>query len=351
MKIAVHSNPRVFNHSTSWAGPWQQACEEAPVECHFVDLFEEGVLRKLASYDAVLWHFSNYSHQEMLFARSILAAASAMGLAIFPDHNTAWHFDDKVAQMYLLEAVAAPIPEWNVFADVEGFKLWLEGKPIFPQVAKLRGGSGSSNVKLLENPRDATRYADDMFKRGRTVAPNPMFKAISNARSASTRATFFKRLKRAPEFLRTMRSARQLPRERGYVFLQEFIPNDGYDLKVVTVGDKTSFIARNNRAGDFRASGGGSLSYDLALVPRNVVETAFSVTDRIGAQCMGYDFVIDSRTGVGEIIEMSYGFDHRALVAAGGHWDRSGDWHQGEPLSAPAEIVENLIKAARSRNG
>lgn len=51
----------------------------------------------------------------MLFARSVLSAAKEAGLHVFPDFADAGHFDDKIAQAYLLEAIEAPTPKNYVF--------------------------------------------------------------------------------------------------------------------------------------------------------------------------------------------------------------------------------------------
>jgi len=110
----------------------------------------------------------------------------------------------------------------------------------------------------------------------------------------------------------------------------------------VVIGDKLSFIARNVRKGDFRASGGGDLFFDKSLVSRDILESAFKTNDKLGFQCMGYDYVVDKRTGIGKIVEISYGFSHTALLQAGGYWDRAYVWHD-EPLNAPCETIENLI--------
>ena len=73
-------------------------------------------------------------------------------------------------------------------------------------------------------------------------------------------------------------------KEKGYVYFQEFIPNDGFDLKIVVIGDKLSFIGRKIRKDDFRASGGGDLFYDKNLVTQNVISSAFSTNDKLGLQ-------------------------------------------------------------------
>ena len=131
-------------------------------------------------------------------------------------------------------------------------------------------------------------------------------------------------------------------------FYKNFIQNEGYDLKIVVVGDKLSFIARNIRKGDFRASGGGNLFFDKSLINRDIIESAFAVSDKLGFQCMGYDYVVDKASGIGKIVEISYGFSHAALLQANGFFDRYGVWHE-EPLNAPAEIIKSLVERASKK--
>ena len=71
---------------------------------------------------------------------------------VFPNFNTAWHFDDKVGQKYLLEAIDAPLVPSYVFYSKEMALKWLE-QTQFPKVFKLRGGAGSANVKLVQDEK------------------------------------------------------------------------------------------------------------------------------------------------------------------------------------------------------
>jgi hypothetical protein len=120
-----------------------------------------------------------------------------------------------------------------------------------------------------------------------------------------------------------------------------------HDLKIVVVGDQLSYIGRSVRAGDFRASGGGSLFYDRSMVTKDVIDLAFAAADRLNTVCTGFDIVIDPRTSRPVILEVSYGFSHTALMEAQGHFDRSGVWHD-TPLNAPeALLVRMLAKACR----
>jgi glutathione synthase/RimK-type ligase-like ATP-grasp enzyme len=278
----------------------------------------------------------------MLIARSVLYSAKAVGKKIFPDFNDVWHFDDKIAETYLLQAIKAPIPQSFIFYNLQSVENFAANTISFPYVAKLRNGSGSHNVKMINNEKELKTYAETMFNKGFSSSPSLLYKTSSNIKSTKSLKTFIKRVKRIPEFLLTLKNSKQFPDEKGYVYLQNFIPNDGYDLKVVVVGDKLSYIGRNIREGEFRASGGGDLFYDKSFITQNVIDSAFEASDKLGLKCMGYDYVVDKSTREGLIIEMSYGFSHEALLSAGGYFDRKGNWYD-EPLNAPEEILRNLV--------
>ncbi len=343
MKVLINQRPGP-QHSTSWSIPWEEYLKENNIQYEKVDLFAVNAIEILRNYDVLLWHFGQYGWTDMLEARSILYSAKMMGLKVFPDYEDAWHFDDKVAEMYALQAVGAPIPKSQVYYGMTTLRKALDNGGIeFPIVAKLRTGSGSHNVKLIHNEGQLLRYAKRMFGKGFKPAPSLIYKTTSNIRSSHDKATFLAKLKRAPEFLRTRRNAKKFPNEKGYVYLQEFIPSDGFDMKVVVVGDKLSGLYRPIRSHDFRASGGGEVLYNKELFTENIIRSAFATADAIGFKCVGFDYVVDNRTGEGKIVEMSYGFSHTAVMGMGGWFDRDCQWHEGA-LNAPKELLKNLLE-------
>jgi glutathione synthase/RimK-type ligase-like ATP-grasp enzyme len=341
-RVAINRNDKIFHHSGLWTQCWIDYCIEKNIQFEIVNSYNPDIMNELKSFDCLFWHIGNYVLQDMMIGRSILNSAARTGMKTFPDFNTSWHFDDKIAETYLLQSVSAPIPDSWMFYLIDDCLEWIEKQAKFPLIAKLRCGSGSNNVTLLKNKSDAKKYAKRMFGEGFDPFPNIFFKTKSQLSSATSWEIILKRIKRIPEFLHTLSRAKKFPKEHGYVFLQEFIPNSGFDLKVVVIGDKLSFIGRNIRKGDYRASGGGDLFFDRSLITRNIIESAFSTSDKLNFQCMGYDYVVDKSTGVGKIIEMSYGFSHTSLLQANGYFDRQGTWYN-EPLNAPEEIIKNLI--------
>ena len=341
MRIAICHNPRIKRHSGSWINPWSDFCEKNTIDYEIIDGFDSNIIEKLKHFDVLLWHFSGFSLPDMKFARSVIYSAKKMGLAVFPDFNEAWHFDDKIAETYLLQSVDAPIPDSKLFYSFNDLQKYSDTHAEYPVVAKLRNGSGSHNVKLLKNKNDLLKYAKKMFSKGLKSTPDLIFKTKSNLSTAKNFTTFKNRLLRSPEFIRILLRGRKFDREQGYVFFQEFIPNDGFDLKVVVVGDKLSIIGRNTRKNDFRASGGGDLFYDHTMISGDLVNDIFEVNDKLGFQCMGYDIVINTLTKKPVIVEISYGFSNEALLSAGGYFNRNGIWVE-EPLNAPFEIIKNI---------
>src|SRR5690554_6097720 len=344
MRIAILYNEQEKLHSTNWSLAWQKYCEENSIFYKVINPYKIGVINELMKFDIILWHYSNYSFKDMLMAKNILFTLEDQGKKVFPSFKDAWHFDDKLAETYLLESINAPIPQSFYYYNLNDLEKAVREKEIsFPIIAKLRNGSGSHNVKKLDTAEELISYGKKMFTSGLSSAPSLMYKASSNIKSSKSIKTFINRAKRIPEFLKSLSNAKKFNIERGYVYLQEFVPNDGYDLKIVVIGDKLSYIGRNIRQGEFRASGGGDLFYDKSKVTKNVIDSAFKTSDQLGFICMGYDYVVNSKTQKGIIIEISYGFSHEALLSAGGYVERNANWHQ-EPLNIPSEIIKLMIK-------
>lgn len=341
--VAVVKSDFHGKHSTSWSNVWLDYCVEAGVPHTLVDWRVLNAFDEMVKHDIVVWHYSHYSEDEMLFARNILLALKAAGCRVFPDAGDSDHFDDKVAQAYLLRGLGLRAPQNYPLHSEAAVEQWIAEVGTFPVVAKLRSGSGASNVQLMQNADDVRTYSKQMFGKGFDSKPNAVFKIKSNLASTRSVGEFVRRLKRAPEFFFSRRSASARARERGYVYLQEFVPGVDHDLKVVVVGDQLSFLARSVRTGDFRASGGGALFYDRALVDQAMIDAAFHAADEMGSDCTGFDMITDPRSGKPVILEVSYGFSHSAQLGLKGHYDREGKWHD-EPLNAPRVLLERLLK-------
>ena len=75
------------------------------------------------------------------------------------------------------------------------------------------------------------------------------------------------------------------------VYFQEFIPNNGFDIRVVVIGKRAFAVKRFNRRGDFRASGSGKKEYDHKLFDVELISYSFDLAKKLSMQSMAYDFI------------------------------------------------------------
>jgi glutathione synthase/RimK-type ligase-like ATP-grasp enzyme len=334
--VAIHR--REGSYSDRWIG----RCAELGIPYALVDCYAPDIVSRLASSRALLWHFTHARPRDLLMARNVLTAAELLGLEVFPDRATSWHFDDKIAQKYLLEAVGAPLARSWVWYDLESANAFIDGATL-PLVFKLRRGAGSVNVRLVRTRSEARALARRAFDGGFAPTEGPLTDARRRVGRARTRHDLAGMLLRVPATLIRMNRARQrADREKGYVYFQEFLPGNAFDMRVTVIGRRAFAFTRNVRPGDFRASGSGSIDYDVRRIDPRCVTTAFEVARRAGSQSMAFDFVRDA-SGAPRILEVSYGFLSKAVYACPGHWDERLGWHEGHVWPEDA-ILEDLLE-------
>ena len=103
MKIGIHSDNNSFSER------WIAYCEENNIPYKLVNCYQSDIIRQLSDCEALMWHFNHKGSRESKFAKQLLYSVQAAGKHVFPDYHTVWHFDDKVGQKYLLEAIDAPL--------------------------------------------------------------------------------------------------------------------------------------------------------------------------------------------------------------------------------------------------
>jgi glutathione synthase/RimK-type ligase-like ATP-grasp enzyme len=59
-----------------------------------------------------------------------------------------------------------------------------------------------------------------------------------------------------------METEKKFNPEKNYVYFQDFIPQNDFDIRIIVIGKRAFAIKRMVRKGDFRASGSGNIKYD-----------------------------------------------------------------------------------------
>ena len=101
----------------SFSERWIALAGERGIDVERVDVFSENALERIAGCDGFMWRYG-FDPVSLNCAKRLLSAVEhGLSMPIFPDHRTAWHFEDKIAQAYLLEALDVPTAKTRIFWD------------------------------------------------------------------------------------------------------------------------------------------------------------------------------------------------------------------------------------------
>jgi len=287
-----------------------------------------------------MWHHHHGNYKDVLFAKQLTYSLELSGKIVFPDFNTVWHFDDKVGQKYLLESIGAPLVNSYVYYTEKEAIDWIN-TTTFPKVFKLRGGAGSSNVKLINRKKDAVRLAHKAFNRGFPQFDRTGYIKEKYEKCLLGKVSFWDVCKSTIYLFINSEFAKMHGNEKGYLYFQDYIPYNAFDIRVIVVGDKAFALKRMTRKNDFRASGSGMILYNKIEIDERCIQIAFDVNKKLKSQSIAYDFVFDMENNP-LILELSYGYDVKAYDSCPGYWDTDLQWHNGN-FNPQSWMVENIV--------
>jgi glutathione synthase/RimK-type ligase-like ATP-grasp enzyme len=335
MKLAIH------HREGSFSNRWISYCKSNDIAYKIVNVYDTGIIENLKDCDAFIWHHHHGSFEDKLVAKPLLYALEHAGVKVFPDFKTAWHFDNKVAQKYLLEVLDAPRINSYVFFKKEAAIEWAN-KTIYPKVFKLKGGAGSANVKLVHSKNQSINLINTAFGKGfkqfdgKTYFLDNLKKYISGKKSLKHVLKAFGRMFVSTEF------SKVAGRERGYVYFQDFIANNDSDIRVIVIDGKAFALKRMVRKGDFRASGSGEIRYSIDEIDIRCIKIAFDTNKKLNSQCIAFDFVFDTE-GNPLIVEISFGFSVSVYDQCEGYWTEDMRFFK-EQFNPQAWMIESLIR-------
>lgn len=292
----------------SYSDRWIELAAQRNIAVHIVDAQKPDFFDILSRCDGLMWRFG-YSPLELELSKRLLQAVhQGMGIPVFPSIRSSWHFEDKIAQFYLLKAMGCPIPETEI--------LWSETDAMnycdnvnYPFVLKLSTGFQSRNVRLVRTRKEAVQLVKHMFRSGLTTlerSPSWLNRQLGKALLP------VKLLLGAP-----------LPRglQTGYFLVQEFLPGNECDTRITIIGERAFVFRRMNRPGDFRASGSGTIDWNPDAVDARAIHLAFEVSDALQSDSLAVDVL--RKDGLPVIAEISYTYASWAVRDCPGHWRRT----------------------------
>ncbi len=324
---------------------WIAYCKANNIPYKLVDCYKSDIIDQLKECSALMWQFYQGNQKDILMAKQLLFSLEQAGKSVFPDFRTSWHFDDKVGQKYLLEAIDAPMALSYVFYNKIEALHWAADCS-YPKVFKLRGGSSSDNVRIVKSKKHAIRLIRKAFGNG-----FPQYNPMGNLKERirlfhNDKSNMIKIIKGLVRFIVPPPYIKIKGRSKGYIYFQDYIPDNNHDIRVVVIGDKAFAIKRMVRKNDFRASGSGSILYDKNLFDERIIRLSFKIAKNLQTQCVAFDYVFDKGNPL--IVEISYGFSPSGYDPCQGYWDKDIIWHEGK-FNPYGWMVEDLIKSIKEK--
>lgn len=352
--VAVYKDEPILEES--WSTCFSDHLRSKSIQVKLFAEITDQAVADLSSCDGLMWRFT-HSPRSHLRAKLILKAAEhGLGMLVWPNQRSAWHYDDKMAQYWLLSAIGAPQPRTNFFVNRTKALDWARSAT-YPQVFKLRGGASSQSVCLVKSFPEAERLIERSFWRGLSgshrldrIAHGDKGSLLSRLMSLPRNISreIWHSFLYGDDHLFEPRVPHIWSSENETVVMQEFLPNNEHDFRVTVIGPRAFAYRRFNRPQDFRASGSGIFDVNPEKIDLNAVRIAHEASKKLGFDCMAYDFLRD-QNGELVILEISYTFVSRMVQKCPGYWDRDLKWHEGSvwPQDAICEDFIRLLQAKK----
>ncbi len=331
----------------SYSEKWGKFLKDRGVEVVFVNFSDPFFFEKIQKTNGVMWRPAHNPDDKQKANRFIYLVDKILQKPIFPNFNTYWHYDDKVAQFFLFKALDIPTPKTWLFWNKDMALKWVE-KTNYPIIHKLAVGASSENVILVNSISEAKNQIETDFKGIipgkkfpiKTLLINKHLKQIIKRFSMSVNYFLRGYFPSFPEHSWQV--------EKNYTYFQEFLPNNFFDTRVTVIGKRAFAFRRWNRKDDFRASGSGMIDYDSSNIDKEMIRMAFDFSEKGQFQTMAYDFLYKSNKPV--VSEISYTFQDEAVFRCPGHWDSKMNWHEGHMWPEEAQVEDFIIKLKKIYN-
>ena len=235
---------------------------EIPFEIY--DIHRSTWLRDAERFDLVLWRPSSYPYELEECRRKFHILEQELDMVCYPSFAEAQLYEDKITQYELLRRHGLPVIE-TFISNSASETLEHLAACAYPLVWKITAGSGSLGVERVRTRRVADRWARRVF-------------------DFAGRSTYWPYVG-----------------QKNYVYLQRFIADASYDLRVIVIGSMVFGYYRDVPKGEFRASGMHLVRWDALSC--EAMHTARRVAEVLRLPCVAVDIM-----AVGEdvqIIEIS----------------------------------------------
>jgi len=244
---------------------YRRLLESNAIPYEIYDVHSSRWLERAREFDVVVGVPSCEPFDLEEIRRKYCLLEGSLGKVCYPSAAHLALYEDKMLEAYLCEVHNLPFVPTHISHDKDD-ALRMVDSLAYPVVSKIVPSSGSVGVELVRTPRHARHIVEEAFSPG----------------GRKTHSLYH--------------------RQKNYVYFQDFVPNDGHDLRVILIGDTAQGNYRRALPGDFRAS--GMHLFDYGPVPEEAIRIARRVNDFVGSPHLAVDMVLGT-DGRYRIVELS----------------------------------------------
>lgn len=245
---------------------FKRLCVANNLDYRVVDLHESSWESRIKGSDFLVWRprGSPWALEEA--KTKIFFMEELLGVTVFPSYRQLQFYENKILQYQFLVHHKFPAVETFVTNDYHDALSWIRNVE-YPIISKVVPGSGSAGIEMIRSRWQAEMLVRRVFSVGRR--------------------TYWPSL-----------------RQKGYVYLQRFLYNLGFDLRVIVVDcDHVFGYFRTVASGDFRASGMGKIVH--TELPADIVGLACEVAKALRFPVVAVDFIVAAEDHKPYIVEFS----------------------------------------------
>src|SRR4030042_3846139 len=182
---------------------WTKYCrffENNSFEYDLYNIHAQDWIERAEKYDIIIGFFSCSFCDLLEMREKYHFLETYLGKTTYPSSGHAHLYEDKCLESYIAKAKGIPFVTTYVSHDKADALILVENLT-YPVVSKIVPGSGSVGVELVRTREESRRIVEQAFSR--------------NGRK--THLNCF--------------------RQKNYVYFQEYVPNDGYDIRAIVIGN------------------------------------------------------------------------------------------------------------------
>jgi glutathione synthase/RimK-type ligase-like ATP-grasp enzyme len=324
MKVGIQKD--YYNLECDFLLKYFEILKANNIECVWLDINEGSFWEDVKEIDLFIYRWRHFDNDKNIAPTIMPIIENDLGIKVFPDQNTSWHFDDKIKQYYLISNHSFPFTKCWIFWDKIKATEWSETAEL-PVVFKLKGGAGSTNVIKINDRRSLKNIIKIMFGSGVRSGNIPL-KDSTRKKDLTINKYLRSIARKLVNYFHGIDSTPFWQIDKNYVLFQKFLSDNTFDTRITVIGNRAFGFRRMTRDDDFRASGSGKIDYDTSKIDLRCVKIAFEISDRLKFQSMAYDFLYNEKKEP-EICEICYTFQDRAVYNCPGYWDSDLKWHEG----------------------